>query len=349
MQDFQSRLTVFLMAANESQDFEQLSQDASTREYFRIEWNGISAIACVYPEPFIAAEHAYIDVTKLFLKCGLPVANILAVDENLGVMILEDFGDRILRDVLLDSDETKRNELMDKAISLIPRIQAATKTAFEINSIASRLKFDTEKLLWELRFFKEHYFGTLMNRPLSPDIDANIDNEFLQISKELEAKAKVLCHRDFHTANLMLDPNNGLRIIDHQDARLGSAAYDLVSFLLDRVTEPPSKEWIISKQKVFLSWRVTSGLDPIDPDEFAAEFRLQTIQRCLKAAGTFSFQSATRGKVYFLPYIQPMFRIVSDAVAELDRFPNLSKVINEEIPTNIEHAQYRGRTNDDGR
>lgn len=335
MQDFQGRLANFLTAANQTQEFTQLSQDASTREYFRVNWNGKTAIACVYPEPFIAAEHTYIDVTELFLKCGLPVADIYKVDENLGIMILEDFGDTILRDEILVADEPHKNILIDEAILLIPQIQATTKTAFETNSIASRLKFDTEKLLWELRFFKEHYFGTLMKRPLSSDVDEKIDNEFIEISRDLEAKASVLCHRDFHAANLMVGSDGGLHIIDHQDARIGSSAYDLVSFLLDRVTEPPSNEWIASKQRFFLSCREQAGLDPIDPVIFAAEFRLQTIQRCLKAVGTFSFQSATRGKTYFLPFIQPMFRIVSNAVNELDRFPNISRILDNEISVNI--------------
>jgi aminoglycoside/choline kinase family phosphotransferase len=41
---------------------------------------------------------------------------------------------------------------------------------------------------------------------------------------------------DFHAANLMIDERGDLRIIDHQDASMGSPAYDLVSLLLDRVT-----------------------------------------------------------------------------------------------------------------
>jgi aminoglycoside/choline kinase family phosphotransferase len=214
---------------------------------------------------------------------------------------------------------------------MIPRIQTATNNAYKTNSIASRLKFDVEKLNWELNFFKEHYFATLKKQPLSAEDDAAIAAEFLELSQALEDRATVLCHRDFHAANLMLDQNDNLKIIDHQDARIGSPAYDLVSLLLDRVTELPSPEWLASKRRRFLDGRESLGLFEIDETAFAEEFRLQTIQRCLKAAGTFSFQSANRGKTYFIPFIKPMFLIVLRALENIDRFPAMVRSLDREL------------------
>ncbi|MGD9589673.1 MAG: aminoglycoside phosphotransferase family protein [Pyrinomonadaceae bacterium] len=331
MSDFISRLEIFLADRGESLSFQQLTQDASTREYFRVGWRGSTAIACVYPEAFVEAEQSYLDVTKLFASASLPVAEVLDFDERLGVIVLEDMGDRILRDEIQASSAERREELIVEAIDLIPRIQAATAIASETGSIASKLKFDTEKLLWELNFFKEHYFTTFIKRPLEAAIDEALTAEFLVLSERLESKATVLCHRDFHAANLMLDPNGRLRIIDHQDARIGSVAYDLVSFLLDRVTEPPTPEWLAEKRKHFLAERERIGLEPIDEDEFAEEFRLQTIQRCLKAVGTFSFQSVNRGKTYFVPFIRPMFQIVLRAVENIGSFPTLTETIHGEL------------------
>jgi len=327
MSDFLTRLEQFLASRGLSADFEQLTPDASTREYFRVD----GGIVCIYPEAFDAAEQSYLDVTKLFLDNRLPVAKVLDFDEGLGAIMIEDFGDRILRDEMNASTPERREQLIDDAIDLIPHIQAATKNAYETNSIASRLKFDVEKLDWELNFFREHYFTTFKKQPLSDDDDAAIRAEFLELSKELEDRATVLCHRDFHAANLMLDADGNLKIIDHQDARIGSPAYDLVSLLLDRVTELPSPEWLAGKRHRFLNGRESLGLPHINEAAFIEEFRLQTIQRCLKAAGTFSFQSANRGKTYFIPFIKPMFRIVLRAIDNLDRFPAIKHVLGQEI------------------
>lgn len=331
MFDFRERLEKFLINRKQPVEIAQLTPDASVREYFRVAWNGAAAIACVYPEPFAAGEQTYLDVTNLFLKGNLPVAQIFDFDETLGVIVLEDFGDTILREVLLRSDEAARERLLHEAIKLIARIQAATPLAFEVNSIASRLKFDEEKLLWELNFFKEHYFTSHKKEPLSEITDAALTAEFTEIVRELEARARVLTHRDFHAANIMLDAALNLRIIDHQDARIGAASYDLVSLLLDRVTAPPPPEWLAEKRRFFLDERERLGLEKLDEADFADEFRLQTIQRCLKAIGTFSYQSTFRGKTYFLPFIKPMFEIVLRAAEKLDRFPVLQKVIKSQF------------------
>lgn len=325
--DLTERLKKFLESRALSSDIVPLTADASTREYFRINWGDGTAVACVYPEPFEPANHSYLDVTRLFLNAGLPVAEILDFDGSSGVIVQEDLGNRILREVMADVDDARLYRLRGEAVSLIARIQLATEMAFQTGSIASKLKFDSEKLLWELNFFKEHFFQTYLKTKLSEVDDKGISSEFSDLAKELETFATVLCHRDFHAANLMLDDHERMRIIDHQDARIGSPAYDLVSFLLDRITDLPSREWLSDQRRFFIDMRVKLGLPRLDEDQFAYEFRLQTIQRCLKAAGTFSYQSVNRGKTYFIPFIKPMLRISLRAAESLGRFYEIQRIL----------------------
>ena len=334
MTDFLARLESFLDSRGEGRNIQQLTPDASTREYFRVGWKGSSAIACVYPDAFSASEQSYMDVTRLFVRKGLPVAEMKDFDEGLGIIVMEDLGDRILREEMGSANEHDRDRLINAAIDLIPRIQAATESAYSSGSIASRLKFDVEKLTWELDFFKTHYFQTLRQRTLSDDVSKGLNDEFLALSRELESRASVLCHRDFHAANLMIDKMGRLRIIDHQDARIGSVAYDLVSLLLDRVTESPAPDWLAGKRRHFLNRRIDVGLPVIDEDEFADEFRLQTIQRCLKAVGTFSYQSAVRGKTHFVPFVRPMFDIVHRAASHLGRYEAIRAMTAHELEEN---------------
>lgn len=324
------RLDAFLRKNNKTPEISQLTPDASTREFFRIFWNNKTAIACVYPEK-IDENLPQIDVTNLFRAANLPVAEIYDFDSDSGTVIHEDFGDVILRDVLIASDEKSKNVLLEKSIDLVAEIQAATDKGFEMNSIASRLKFDEEKLLWELNFFKTHYFESLKRRPLSAIDNENLIAEFTELARELESYAKYLCHRDFHAANLMIVGENTLKIIDHQDARIGAAAYDLVSLLLDRVTEIPTEKWLDEKKSYFLNARGNLGLDKISSKDFDYEFDLTAIQRCLKASGTFANQTANFGKTRYVEFIKPMFGIVLQSCRKMNKFPVLQEIIERQL------------------
>ena len=74
------------------------------------------------------------------------------------------------------------------------------------------------------------------------------------------------------------------------------------------------------------------GLGTIDPDDFALEFRLMTIQRGLKATGTFSYQTAVAGRSgVYQQFIQPTLEIVVQAAEWLERFPTLRRMLKERI------------------
>jgi aminoglycoside/choline kinase family phosphotransferase len=328
------RLLRFLAAhgkVNEAQ-IHALTPDASTREYFRFPWKRKTAIAAVYPEPFDPNFHPFLDVTRLFLECDVPVPEVLEVSASEGIIVQEDLGDRQLRHVYESAPEEDCEAYKDKAISLIAQIQAATGRAYERNSIASRLAFDEAKLAWELGFFFEHYFGSLRRETMSHGEAAELKAEMNDIAAELSARPRVLCHRDYHTFNLMVDQKERLRIVDHQDARMGPASYDLVTLLLDRQPAPPSLAEVRAHRLFLLEERRRRGLDALDPDDFAREFRLMSVQRGLKAIGTFSCQTAVFGRgATYAQFIRPTFEIVLQAIEWLGRFPALRKAITERM------------------
>jgi N-acetylmuramate 1-kinase len=328
------RLLNFLAAQGKAREAEihALTPDASTREYFRFPWKRKTAIAAVYPEPFDPNFHPYLDVTRLFLEAQLPVPEVFEVDAASGIIVQEDLGDRQLRLVYESATEEECDAYKDQAISLIAQVQGATARAAARNSIASRLAFDEAKLSWELGFFFEHYFGSLRREELPHAAQAELKAEMNDICAELSARPRFLCHRDFHASNLMVDQKNRLRIVDHQDARMGPASYDLVTLLLDRQPQPPSLAEVRAHRLFFLEERRRRGLDALDPDEFAREFRLMSVQRGLKAVGTFSYQTAVAGRgATYAQFIKPTFQIVLQAIDWLGRFPALRKAITERM------------------
>jgi aminoglycoside/choline kinase family phosphotransferase len=323
------RLAEFLLSRRETETGKvfALTPDASTREYFRVPWGGATAVAAVYAERFDPVSHPYLDVTRLFSESNIPVPEIFEVDPEFGVVIQEDLGDRQLRDFLEVADTEQRNCFTEMAISLIARIQATTERASELGSVASKLAFDEEKLFWELSFFHRHYFGSLRREPVPADGDTALNEELRSIAVDLASRTRTLCHRDYHVANLMVDMQDRLRVVDYQDARMGPASYDLVSLLLDRQTAPPPLAEMQDWRRFFLEERRKHGLRSIGEDAFAEEFQLTSIQRGLKAVGTFSYQTSLgRGKVY-AKFINPTLEIVLQAAQSLGRFSILQSAI----------------------
>jgi aminoglycoside/choline kinase family phosphotransferase len=101
-----------------------LTPDASTREYFRIPWEKGTAVAAVYPEPFDESIHPYLDVTRLFLECDLPVPKVYDASGETGIIVQEDLGSRQLYQVFEEASEEERETLLEEAIDIIARIQA---------------------------------------------------------------------------------------------------------------------------------------------------------------------------------------------------------------------------------
>jgi aminoglycoside/choline kinase family phosphotransferase len=235
-----------------------LTPDASTRKYYRIGWKKRTASPPSIQEPFDPEFHPYLDVTRLFLECDIPVPEIYAVDGAAGIIVQEDLGDgscfRFTRRTGRQCDEYK-----EQAIALIAKIQKATDKAYEMNSIASRLAFDEAKLSWELDFFFEHYFTSCAAEKLRHAEVAEVKAELNDIAAELSAAPRVLCHRDYHAANLMIDKESACESSIIRTRAWGPASYDLVSFLLDRQPCPPSLAELRGHRLFFLEERRCLG------------------------------------------------------------------------------------------
>ena len=139
----------------------------------------------------------------------------------------------------------------------------------------------------------------------------------------------MLCHRDYHSRNLMLHEGS-LYIIDFQDARMGPDTYDLVSLLRDSYvdfTEQQVEELIAFFLALRGAWRRPRG----GPQEFRRRFDLMALQRNLKALGTFGFQTTSRGNTVYIQYIPRTLNYVRANLARYARFGRLRELLAEHL------------------
>ena len=199
----------------EAVTLDALTPDASTRKYYRVADVARPAQTCIislYPAPFAPQDNSYLDVTRLFEQAALPVPKVIDVAGEEGIILQEDLGDTSLAKWLAEANDHAADEMLNRAIELIARIQAVTPLAYDMNSVSSRLAFDEDKLAWELNYFFAHYFGSYRQQVLSEEEAAAIKRDLQTIAAELAARPRVLTHRDYHAMNLMVDARGELRI-----------------------------------------------------------------------------------------------------------------------------------------
>ena len=303
-----------------------LTGDASDRRYYRV--------LTAHGTPFVLALHAtafdvnalpFANVARLFERMPVPIPRILGHADDIGVLALEDLGDVTLQAHLGAATSGQHSALYRQAVALIETIQ---KRGAELESpeyLPYRIAFDVEKLTWEMEFFTKHFIEAYRGVVISPVVREALREEFGVMIEELASEPRVLCHRDYHSRNLMFHQER-LYIIDFQDARMGPDTYDLVSLLRDSYVDLPEST-VSDLIPYFLALKGLSGQE----QAFRDRFDLMALQRNLKALGTFGYQTTARRNPVYIQYIPRTLRFVRDNLERHQRFARLRDVLSAHV------------------
>lgn len=299
-----------------------LTGDASDRRYFRLLIpDEPSQVLSLYPGPFDYATMPFVNVAKLLALMPVPIPTILDHADDLGIIVLQDLGDVTLQAHLGAAPPADHAALYRQAVALIEMMQRRGAELASDTYIPYRVAFDVEKLTWELDFFIKHFLEAYRGVVLDAATRQALRSECALIVEQLAAEPRVLCHRDYHSRNLMLHQDE-LYIIDFQDARMGPDTYDLVSLLRDSYvdfTEQQVEELIA----YFLALKGIAG-----PDEaFRDRFDVMALQRNLKALGTFGYMTIARRNPVYIQYIPRTLRYVRDNMVARPRFGRLHDIL----------------------
>jgi N-acetylmuramate 1-kinase len=309
-----------------------LTGDASDRRYFRVHLaDQPSIVLALHAGAIDVAALPFVSVARLLREIPLPVPAILHASNELGVLGLEDLGDVTLQAHLGVASRSEHAALYRQAVGLIAVMQQRGAALASPDYPPYGIAFDVEKLTWELEFFVKHYLRAY--RGVSPT-DAQqhaLRADWAAIATELAAEPRVLCHRDFHSRNLMWH-QGALYIIDFQDARMGPDTYDLASLLRDSYVDLPPSQVDELVAYFFALTRGPHGRHSEDQAEFQRRFDLMALQRNLKALGTFGFQTTARGNPVYIQYMPRTLSYVKATLARYERFGALRAALAGLVP-----------------
>jgi hypothetical protein len=304
-----------------------LTGDASDRRYFRVvPAQGDSVVLAVYAAPFAYESLPFVNAARLFSAMPAPVPRILGHAEDLGVLALEDLGDVTLQAHLGSEAPARHAALYRQAVAFVDTFQTRGRELAGAEFLPYGVAFDVDRLMWELDFFVKHYLVAYRGAALAEPEREALGAECRTIVAELAAEPRVLCHRDFHSRNLMLRGDQ-LVIIDFQDARLGPDTYDLASLLRDSYVDLP---WAVVDDLIayFLALQGRSS----EAGAYRRRFDLMALQRNLKALGTFGYQTTARGNPVYIQYMPRTLNYVRENLRRYPRFARLTEILSPHLP-----------------
>jgi N-acetylmuramate 1-kinase len=300
-----------------------LTGDASDRRYFRILLRDEDSIVLALHAGEIQFDTMpFVSVARLMSAVPLPVPRILHHSNPLGIIALQDLGDVTLQAHLGAATLDQHDALYRQAVSFVAKLQARGAELAADGYPPYRIAFDTDKLSWEFEFFYKWFLKAYRGASPSVPVQEALSREWSTIVEELASEPRVLCHRDYHSRNLMLRGGE-LFIIDFQDARMGPDTYDLVSLLRDSYVDLTSRQ-VDELIAYFLALKCgATGVSTEEEAEFRRRFDLMALQRNFKALGTFGYQTVSRGNSV---YIQYMPRTLNYVRANLSKYPRFGRL-----------------------
>ncbi|HSB82122.1 MAG TPA: RNase adapter RapZ [Candidatus Methylomirabilis sp.] len=276
-----------------------LKGDASARKLFRLSTASRTVIGVLNADA--RENRAFLEFSRHFKQCGLPVPEIYAEDLDRGMYLEEDLGDMTLFQFL--STTRVNDELLPETlglyrqvVALLPRFQIEAGRTLNYEVCYPRASFDKQSMLWDLNYFK-YYFLRLAKIPFS---EQALEEDFERLAEFLlQADRRFFLYRDFQSRNIMVR-DGGPWFIDYQGGRRGALQYDLASLLFDAKADLPVE---VREELLLRYLDAVATLEPIDRNVFLAYFPAFVYIRIMQAMGAYGLRGFYERKNHFLASI----------------------------------------------
>jgi len=300
-----------------------LQGDASARRYARIATSAGSRVLMDSPRrpdgppvrrglPYSRIAHLaedvrpFVAIADALRTAGLSAPEIFASDLPRGLLLIEDFGDRVFGAELATG--ASQRDLC----------QAATETLVELRSLRVDAAFplpdgtsyrppiyDADALAIETELLVDWLWPLVKGSPAPAEVRREFTDIWTGLIANVLTEPPSLVLRDYHSPNLMwLPERSGIRrvgLLDFQDAVIGSAAYDLVSLLQDARLDVPAD---LERQLfAFYVAAVEKREAAFDRVAFTAAYATLGVQRNTKILGIFARLAMRDGKPRYLTHL----------------------------------------------
>ncbi len=275
-----------------------LPQSGSERIYFRIHDAGKSVIATYGPN--LEENKTFIYFSSHFSEKNMPVANILAINEDKSIYLQEDFSDDSLLNRLERNgfcDEVY--QLYKKCLALLAELQVKGDEGLDYERCLTNKEFGKQAIMADLLYFKYYFLDTL-RKPYDKQM---LMNDFEALSNYLtHTEYKFFMFRDFQSRNILIKEDDSIHFIDYQGGMKGAPQYDVASLLWQAKANLP-EEWKNNLLEDYITIFETVIGQPIDKNIFQNQYNGYVLIRLLQVLGAYGFRGLFERKAHFLTSI----------------------------------------------
>jgi aminoglycoside/choline kinase family phosphotransferase/GTP:adenosylcobinamide-phosphate guanylyltransferase len=282
----------------------RLAGDASFRRYERLDKTGETAVLMDAP-PDLEDVRPFVRIARVLTDWRFSAPKILAVDEAMGFVLLEDLGDDLFTRALGGSGGDER-ELYEAAVDTLVAIQGHAPPG-------GLPRFDERRILDEVALLLDWTLPALTGISVRRAAVAAFRDAWLEVMPHLVGGRQTMALFDYHADNLIwLGARDGVArvgLLDFQDAVLGPAALDLVSLLEDARRDVPPRlaEAMIER---YLKTSPDTGRT-----EFRAAYAAAGAQRNTRILGVFARLFLRDGKPGYLALLPRVWRLLERDLA----------------------------------
>ena len=301
-----------------------LQGDASGRRYARLtRGDGLSAVLMDWPrqpdgppirdgKPYSRIAHLAEDVRPFVAIAdrlrahGVATPHIIAADLDAGLLLLEDFGDRVFgRELAAGADQ---EALWRAALDVLVALRAAPAAApMPVAGAESWTlpRYDREAMAIETELLSDWLWPFATGNDMPSLLKAEYTAVWASLVDKLQTLPTGWTLRDYHSPNLIWRPHQTelarVGVIDFQDAMQGPLAYDVVSLLQDaRVDVSHALEQRLLAHYCASAQNEVRGFDE---DSFRFAYAALGAQRNTKILGIFARLAVRDGKPQYVAHM----------------------------------------------
>ena len=311
-------------------DIKKLAGDASDRSYYRLSFRNKNAfpktiVLMKLAAPFKESESDIISLQRFLRNCSLPVPEIYLTKPERGFIYIEDCGDELLADCVsggdgatgaTGADTNKLMKLYMKAIDLLLIMQIECTIKMKPDNPAGKREFDADKYMSELRHTAKYFIKGFRARQLGSSDEERLDSFFMRLVSPIVKEPLLFTHRDYHARNILVKDGR-FYILDYQDGRMGPQHYDLASLLYDSYVKLDDDTRNALINYYLDRWELASK-NKIDAITFNAMLKRVSLQRSLKALGTFGYQAMEKQNRFYLRFVPDTLGYIKDNLSFLE-------------------------------